>query len=69
MNNDKVTVRILHSGDGRHKQEGEIVSIVERANKTLVGTFQLESTAPSSRLTTNGSAKTSTCPRQDRRRP
>ena len=42
MNNDKVTVRILHSGDGRHKQEGEIVSIVERANKTLVGTFQLE---------------------------
>lgn len=32
----------LHSGDGRHKQEGEIVSIVERANKTLVGTFQLE---------------------------
>lgn len=42
MNNDKVTVRILHSGDGRHKQEGEIVSIVERVNKTLVGTFQLE---------------------------
>lgn len=62
MNNDKVTVRILHSGDGRHKQEGEIVSIVERANKTLVGTFQLENTAPSSRRTTNASAKTSTCP-------
>ena len=42
MNNDKVTVRILHSGDGRHKQEGEIIAIVERANKTLVGTFQRE---------------------------
>lgn len=42
MNNDKVTVRIIHSGDGRHKQEGEITSIVERANKTLVGTFQRE---------------------------
>ena len=42
MNNDKVTVRIIHAGNGRHKQEGEIVSIVERANQTLVGTFQLE---------------------------
>lgn len=42
MNNDKVTVRIIHNGDGRHKQEGEITSIVERANKTLVGTFQRE---------------------------
>ena len=42
MNNDKVTVRIIHAGNGRHKQEGEIISIVERANQTLVGTFQLE---------------------------
>lgn len=39
MNNDKVEVRIIQSGNGRHKQEGEIVRIVERANKTLVGTF------------------------------
>lgn len=42
MNNDKVTVRIIQNGSGRHKQEGEIVSIVERANKTLVGTFERE---------------------------
>ena len=54
MNNDKVTVRILHSGDGRHKQEGEIVSIVERSS--------WKNTAPSSRPMTNASAKTSTCP-------
>ena len=42
MNNDKVTVRIIQNGNGRHKQEGEIVSIVERDNKTLVGTFERE---------------------------
>jgi ribonuclease R len=39
MNNDKVEVHILQSGNGRHKQEGEIVRILERANETLVGTF------------------------------
>lgn len=39
MNNDKVVVRIIQSSDSRHKQEGEIVKIVERANKTLVGTY------------------------------
>lgn len=42
MNNDKVTVRIIQNSNGRHKQEGEIVSIIERANKTLVGTFDRE---------------------------
>lgn len=42
MNNDKVAVRILQGGSGRHKREGEIVRIVERANKTIVGTFELE---------------------------
>lgn len=40
MNNDKVMVRIVQRSDGRHKQEGEIVSIVERINKTVVGTFE-----------------------------
>ncbi|MCH4178612.1 MAG: ribonuclease R [Megasphaera sp.] len=39
MNNDKVVVRIIQNSNGRHKQEGEITRIVERANKTLVGTF------------------------------
>lgn len=39
MNNDKVVVRILQGGDARHKQEGEIIKIVERANTTIVGTF------------------------------
>ena len=42
MNNDKVAVRIIQSGRGRHKTEGEIIRIVERANKTLVGTFERE---------------------------
>lgn len=42
MNNDKVAVRIIQSGSGRHKTEGEIIRIVERANKTLVGTFERE---------------------------
>ncbi len=39
MNNDKVTVRIIASSNARHKREGEVVKIVERANETLVGTF------------------------------
>ncbi len=39
MNNDKVVVRIIHRADGGHKREGEIVRIVERANETLVGTY------------------------------
>lgn len=42
MNNDKVAVRIIQSSTGRHKKEGEIIRIVERANKTLVGTFERE---------------------------
>lgn len=41
MNNDKVAVRVLQGGSGRHKQEGEITRIIERANTTLVGTFDL----------------------------
>ena len=40
MNNDKVAVRIIQSGGSRHKREGEIVRIIERANKTIVGTFE-----------------------------
>lgn len=39
MNNDKVVVRIIQGSSGRHKQEGEVTRIVERANKTIVGTF------------------------------
>ena len=39
MNNDKVIVRVIQSGNGRHKQEGEIVTVVERANKNIVGTY------------------------------
>ncbi|MCH4166940.1 MAG: ribonuclease R [Megasphaera sp.] len=40
MNNDKVVVRIIQSSNGsRHKQEGEITRIIERANKNIVGTF------------------------------
>lgn len=40
MNNDKVVVRVIQNRNGsRHKQEGEITRIVERANKTIVGTF------------------------------
>ena len=42
MNNDKVVVHIIQSSSGRHKQEGQVVSIVERANKTIVGTFDRE---------------------------
>lgn len=42
MNNDKVVVRIIQGGDGRHKQKGEIIRIVERANTTIVGTFDMQ---------------------------
>ena len=42
MNNDKVVVRIIQGGNGSHKQEGEIIRIAERANKTLVGTIDLQ---------------------------
>jgi ribonuclease R len=38
MNNDKVTVRLLKSSSG-HRSEGEVIRIVERANTTIVGTF------------------------------
>lgn len=39
MNNDKVTVRLLKSSSG-HRSEGEVIRIVERANTTIVGTFE-----------------------------
>ena len=38
MNNDKVQVRLLQSSRG-HRQEGEIIRIIERANTTVVGTY------------------------------
>ena len=38
MHNDRILIRLL-KGNGRSK-EGEVVRILERANKTLVGTFE-----------------------------
>lgn len=42
MNNDKVAVRILPSAQRRHRQEGEVVRILERANTRIIGTFMRE---------------------------
>ena len=39
MHNDKVRVRIIKSKDSRHKREGVITSVLERANETVVGTY------------------------------
>ncbi|MFW6279203.1 MAG: ribonuclease R [Bacillota bacterium] len=39
MHNDKVFVRLLKSKSGE-KQSGEVVQILERANKTVVGNFE-----------------------------
>lgn len=38
MHNDRVMIRV-HKSDGR-SQEGEVARVLERANKTLVGTFE-----------------------------
>ncbi|MCH3965149.1 MAG: ribonuclease R [Clostridium sp.] len=40
MNGDKVIVRILKKENNGKKCEGEIIRIIERANKTVVGTFE-----------------------------
>ncbi len=40
MHEDKVMVRLTHSGYGDRRPEGEIVRILQRANTKLVGTFQ-----------------------------
>ena len=39
MHNDKVEVCLMASGNRGHKQEGEITRIIERANTTIVGTY------------------------------
>lgn len=39
MHNDKVLVRIIKSNDSRHKREGLITKVLERANETVVGTY------------------------------
>ena len=41
MHNDRVIVRLLHHGTyGYPSSEGEVYKILQRANKTLVGTFE-----------------------------
>jgi ribonuclease R len=41
MHNDRVIARLLHRGTyGYPSNEGEVYKILERANKTLVGTFE-----------------------------
>ncbi|MDU7842564.1 MAG: preprotein translocase subunit SecG, partial [Veillonella sp.] len=39
MHNDKVRVRIVPSDYTKHKREGIIVDVIERANETIVGTY------------------------------
>lgn len=39
MHNDKVRVRILGSTAGNQKKEGLVVEVLERANETIVGTY------------------------------
>lgn len=40
MNGDRVIAKILKEEDGGRKCEGEIIRILERANKTLLGTYE-----------------------------
>ena len=39
MHNDKVRVRVIPSNYTKHKREGVIVDVIERANETVVGTY------------------------------
>ncbi len=46
MRGDKVVVQLLHEGrqqarDGKARLEGRVIRILERANKTVVGVFQI----------------------------
>ncbi len=41
MHNDRVLVRINTAGVREKRPEGEVIRILERANKTIVGTFEL----------------------------
>jgi len=40
MHKDKVLVKIIREEEGGKKCEGEVVSVLERGNKTIIGTFQ-----------------------------
>jgi len=40
MNNDKVIAKIVRRRSKEHKNEGEIIRILKRNNKTVVGTFE-----------------------------
>lgn len=40
LHGDKVVVRIINRREIGKKEEGEIIKILERANKTIVGTFE-----------------------------
>jgi ribonuclease R len=40
MNGDKVIVKVTKESDNGRKSEGEIIRILERVNKTIIGTFE-----------------------------
>lgn len=42
MHNDKVQVEVIDSGRGAGRYEGQVVRVLERANETVVGTFELQ---------------------------
>lgn len=41
VNNDHVVVKVIRGTTGRHNVEGRIINITERANETVVGTYEL----------------------------
>lgn len=40
MHNDRIVIRLIKKNVGDKKSEGEVIRILERANKTIVGTFE-----------------------------
>ncbi|MCI5836739.1 MAG: ribonuclease R [Veillonellaceae bacterium] len=42
MHNDKVQVEVIDSGRSAGRYEGQVVRVLERANETVVGTFELQ---------------------------
>jgi ribonuclease R len=40
IHGDKVIVRIVSKGEPGRKEEGEVIRVLERANETIVGTFE-----------------------------
>lgn len=43
VNNDTVVVKVTQGTTGRHKVEGRIINITERANPDVVGTYEMTS--------------------------